>query len=54
MCSTVEAQTVPVGADLSKKLGDLQAAADQGRIAALAALLLSLVGIALAIRRRKA
>ncbi|MSQ37126.1 MAG: hypothetical protein EXR61_02285 [Chloroflexi bacterium] len=47
-------QAVPAGADLSTKLGDLQSAVDQTRIAALAAVVLSVVGIALALRTKKA
>ena len=47
-------QAVPAGADLGAKLDDLRSAIDQTRIAALAAVVLSVVGIALALRSRKA
>ena len=47
-------EAVPTGADLSKRLGDIQSSADQARLAAIGALVLGIASIALAFRPRKA
>lgn len=46
-------EQVPAGADLTKRLGDLQSSAEQSRLLALAGLALGVLAIALALRPRR-
>lgn len=46
-------EQVPAGADLTKKLGDLQSTADQSRLLALAGLTLGVIAIGFALRPRR-
>jgi len=46
-------EQVPSGADLTKKLGDLQSTADQSRLLALAGLAFGVIAIGLALRPRR-